>query len=296
MRSDIRSLLRDIQAAARIGHTESLWAALENLQDLPQIAGNHPLDESFIIQVILPVGEAMGRAKVNHGVLKPLIAHPFAAYRAVAGVTLIEQYLHGLNGTNLKALNALVQDPRNEVRSAIHLAVQHTDDPQAEKLNELFDTWQQSDATRVQALAYQILPGLPPELVLEKLQLLGSKEFTGQPEVRKVLSRTLSTLAADGHAETILGLLSRWASNKDSNHRMITDCLARPWASAHPSESLQILATLASQAVPGKHIRKALQSLFRHGAEYEVRTTVAAWRGSTDTNLQAAASDEKLKL
>jgi hypothetical protein len=296
MRSDIHSLLKDIQAAARIGHAESLWAALENLQDLPQIAGNHPLDKSFIIQVILPVGEAIGQAGIGHAMLKPLSGHPFSAYRAVAGVALIEQYLHGLNGTNLKALNVLVRDPRREVRDAIRLAVEHSGNPQAEKLNELFHTWQQSDATRVQALAYQILPSLPEELVLDKLQALGKKDFTSQPEVRKVLSRTLSALAANGHAETVLRLLSQWAASKYSDHRMVADCLSRPWAAAYPAASLDLLTSLASHTSPGKRIRKVLQSLYRHGAEAEVRTTLAAWRDSTNTNLQAAASDKKLNL
>ena len=43
MNSQIREIITDIKGAARIGHAESLWAALEGLLNLPQVSGNPPI-------------------------------------------------------------------------------------------------------------------------------------------------------------------------------------------------------------------------------------------------------------
>ncbi len=296
MKAEIRTLLRDIQAAARIGHTESLWAALDLLQDLPQIAGNHPMSESFLNQVILPVGEAVGAARVNPSALRPLDNHHLAAYRAVAGIARLRQVLDGRNGTTLQSVNALAQDPRQDVREAIRLAALHANQADPEKLEELYQAWQSSGAPRLQALAYQILPNLPDEIVLQKLDTLEAEALASQPEVRKTLASTLSTLAANGHAEEILAILFRWAARPEPDHRIITRCLTNSWAAKHPAESLEILTELTAQLGAKKRIRKTLESLHRHGAQTEVLAALETWRKSNNANLQAAANDEKLSL
>ena len=228
--------------------------------------------------------------------LKPLIGHPFAAYRAIGGVALIEQYLHGQNGTNLKSLNTLVQDPRSDVRDAIRLAVQHTGDPQADKLNELFQTWQQAGSSRVQALAYQILPNLPTEMLLDKLKMLEAEAITGQPEVRKTVSKVLSIIATDGLADNILAVLLEWSSREEPDPGVIAGCLSKPWAAAYPEQSLDILTRLTARTGAQKRIRKALQSLARHGAESDVLSALEDWRTADDPLLREAGFDEKLNL
>lgn len=296
MKSDIRILLRDIQAAARIGHTESLWAALDLLQDLPQVAGNHPMSESFINQVVLPVGEAVGAAQMNQSALRPLANHSLAVYRAAAGIALLRQYLDGRNGTTLQSVNALAQDPRQDVREAIRLAALHANQADPQKLEELYQAWQSSGAPRLQALAYQLLPNLPGEIVLQKLETLEAEALASQPEVRKTLASTLSTLAANGHAEEVLAILARWASRPEPDHRIITRCLTNSWAARHPAESLQILTTLASRTGPKKRIRRALESLYRHGAGSEVLAALEDWRSADNANLRAAGLDVNLTL
>lgn len=296
MKSDIRTLLRDIQAAARIGHTESLWAALDLLQDLPQVAGNHPMSESFINQVVLPVGEAVSAARMNQSALRPLANHSLAVYRAAAGIALLRQYLDGRNGTTLQSVNALAQDSRQDVREAIRLAALHANHANPEKLAELYQAWQASGAPRLQALAYQLLPNLPGEIVLQKLETLEAEALASQPEVRKTLASTLSTLAANGDAEEVLAILARWAARPEPDHRIITRCLTNSWAARHPAESLEILTELTAQLGAKKRIRRTLESLHRHGAQTEVLAALEEWRISNNANLQAAANDEKLTL
>ena len=50
MKPELRTLITDIKAAARIGHAESLWLALDGLLDLPEVAGNPQMSEAFITQ------------------------------------------------------------------------------------------------------------------------------------------------------------------------------------------------------------------------------------------------------
>ena len=60
MKSEIRSVITDIKAAARIGHVESLEIALEGLFSLPNVAANQAMSEAFIEQAILPIGAILG--------------------------------------------------------------------------------------------------------------------------------------------------------------------------------------------------------------------------------------------
>ena len=59
MNSQIREIITDIKGAARIGHAESLWAALEGLLNLPQVSGNPPMAAAFIEKAVLPIGKAL---------------------------------------------------------------------------------------------------------------------------------------------------------------------------------------------------------------------------------------------
>ena len=296
MKTDVRTILRDIQAAARIGHVESLWAALDQLQDIPQIGGNHPLDETLIHQVLLPVGKAISRMRITQAAMQPLIRHSFAAYRAAAGVALVTRYLDGSNNTTLKDINSLVQDPRADVRLAIQMTVAQMPDPEPDKLQTLFSTWQASDSPRIQALAYQILPHLPEEIILKQVRNMQTESTEVPAELRNTIASTLSQLGAGGHSEAVLGILSNWAAQEDPDYRIIADSLSKPWAAAYPELTLEILTRLAGKAGARKRIRKALENLNRNGAEEQVAAVLESWRSAENPHLRAAGNDEKLNI
>ncbi|MBN2045797.1 MAG: hypothetical protein JW757_12305 [Anaerolineales bacterium] len=296
MKSDIRTILRDIQAAARIGHIESLWAALDQLQAIPQVGGNHPLDETFLNQVILPVGKAVSRTRTSKSALRPLVNHPLAAYRAVAGAALVTRFLDGTDQTSPKDLNGLAQDPREDVRQAVLLAAIQNADANPEKVDELYIAWQQSGATRVQALAYQILPYLPGEAALEKVYAFRESLQDHPAEVRKTLSNVLCTLGANGQSQAVFEILTYWADQDEPDYNAVARSLSKPWAACCPEQSLEILTRLAEKAGAKKRIRKALQNLSRNGAEEQVKDVLENWRNAENPNLRAAGNDEKLNL
>lgn len=294
MKSEIRTLLRDIQAAARIGHVDSIYAALDGLLDLPQFSGNHPIPETTLQQIILPVGEALARPRLNAATLRPLITHPYALFRAVAGTALTLQYLQGINGTTLKDLTNLGQDPRQDVRDAIRLALLHNQAASAERLDALYETWLKSSAPRLQTLALQILPHLPEETAIGKIRQLRTEKIDPTAEFKKSIANTLNQLASGEYSAEVLDILAAWAAQPEPDVWLISRCLAKPWAAEHPQQALALLETLAEYSGPHKQVRKALRSLNQHGAQAEVQATIQAWQQSGTPQLHAAGHDEKL--
>lgn len=294
MKSEFHILLRDIQAAARIGHPDSLYAALDGLLDLPQFSGNHPIPETTLQQIILPIGRALARPRINAATLRPLTNHSHAVFRATAAAALTLQYLQGINGTTLKDLTALAQDPRDDVREAIRIALVHHPEDDAQMLDTLYETWLASSSLRLQTLALGILPQLQETAILEKLQQLRELSLAPNPEFRKLLANTLSQLAAGLYPNEVLELLANWAVQAEPDTWLIGRCLSKSWAAAYPQQALALLKTLAAHVGPNKQIRKALLNLYQYGAQAEVMAAVQAWKGSENPQLSAAGRDEKL--
>jgi hypothetical protein len=296
MKPEIRAILRDIQAAARIGHTESLWAALDGLLDLPALSGNRTMDEATLSQVVLPVAGAIAGSRLNHAALRPLIGNQYAVFRAVAGAALAEQFLKGSNGTRLNDLKALSQDPRRDVLEAIRRVVLESGETSSDRQEELYEAWMASPSPRTQTLAIQILPNLPQAVILEKIEHLKNGALTVQPEVKKALGKVLAVLGAGGHAPQVLAILSAWARKPEPDSWLICASLSKPWASEYAEESLAILTQLATQTGPKKRIRKVLESLHRNGAKDEVAAALQQWRMSDHPNLRGAGNDPKIEL
>jgi hypothetical protein len=289
MRTDLRTLLHDIKAAARIGHAESVWTALEGLLDYPQIAGNHPLDETFLKQVVLPVGQALAAPALSQAILQPLITHSSAALRSIAAVTLLERYLKGLNGSNLKTLTQLAQDPRPDVRLAVLLACRIAVSHAPEKQTAIFESWMADTSPYLQALALQLLPSLPVSVILQQLNRLESYQPSQEPSVKRALADAISTLGQDEFCPQVLTILSNWADDAERYDWIITESLSRSWAAAVPQESLAILTRLAAKQSGRKRILSTLEALQRHGAGNEVQATLQEWLISGNQQLQTAA-------
>ena len=72
--------------------------------------------------------------------------------------------------------------------------------------------------------------------------------------------------------------------------------LSKAWAAEYPAESLAILTQLAAKTGPHKRIRRVLESLYRHGAEDQVKAALEDWRSAHSPQLRAAGQDEKLRF
>ncbi|MEN8243042.1 MAG: hypothetical protein ABFS17_14080, partial [Chloroflexota bacterium] len=271
MNSQIRTIITDIKAAARIGHPESLWAALEGLLNLPQTLGNPPMTPAFIEKAILPVGEALASPRLNLALIQPLSDEPQAVLRASAAAALAFRYLNQ-DQITIKQLNKPAADSRQDVRLALQFGLSKTDDPL--KIEPLIEQWLPASSPRLQALAISLLPHQPGQA----LARLAAQKINSDPDVRAALVGTLIALAQAGQAEDVLTLLAKWAADQDNHIWTICKTLAGSWAAKFPEQALDILSALIPQADNPKQIINTLQALHRHGAGEEVISTLKAWQ------------------
>lgn len=295
MRPEIHSLLTDIKAAARIGHPESLWAALDGLLDLPEVAGNPPMSETFLHRVILPVGQTLAHPRIPPALLKPLAEQPQAALRAAAGVALITRYL--TNGqVTLNQLSSLGQDPRKDVRRALILAAKPAEGYHPTQLGILAAAWIEAPSPRKQSTALQLLPYLADRETSTALNLIEGFRVPSDGEVRAAAAAALTGLAEAGWGKEIIELMASWEQSNQAAQWVAGKTLARSWAAEYAAPALAVLAGFAQQAGPGKAFHKAVFALHQHGASETVRQALESWRSSNDPNLQAAAAKVSAKI
>ena len=296
MKKNTRTLVRDIKAAAQIGHIESIWMAMDTLAQVPEVKGNHPLSDSFIIQVILPTAQALSSKRVSKSALIPLLNHEKAAIRAAASSALALSYLKNFNGISLKDLQTLEKEPRKEVREATILACQQAAVDYPEKTNELVNAWLAKTSPRLQSIAIRLLSDLPKTQAVDMLEQIGRSELPKDPEVRASLAKTIDQLAHAGEGDEAIRILQLWSQHLDSSYWVVTRCLAKNWAVESPTEAMQILTRLAEEKGAKKKIRNALQTFWHNGASDVVQETIETWRTSDNPNLHEAGEDAHEKL
>jgi hypothetical protein len=291
MSIDIRNLVIDIKAAARIGHAESVWLALEGLFELPQTAANAQMNQTFIERVILPVGEALVSPNLKTSVIKPLANEPYAALRAVTAVALAHRYfMH--DDVKMKYLKILGRDSRADVRLALQLALAQAGAQQPEKLCDIAEKWLAANSPRQQAIAILLLAGLPDRA----LPFFQSFPVSANPEVRRALVDALTALALNRKQAEVLDLLKIWTEETQNNVWLIAKTLSSSWAAAHAHQALEIVANLARQHGPEKQLINTLKALQRHGAEDTLQASLNAWRNDPDTHLRTLAQQALDKL
>jgi len=288
MSAELHSLLTDIKAAARIGHTESLWVALDGVFDLPEVVGNPPMREAFIRRAILPIGEALTHPRVTTPTLRPLITHDHAAIRAIAAVALANQYCSG-EKVKLKDLTTIGRDPRKDVRQALAFALRQKGVQSPDKLLALVQGWLDHKSPRLIAVALQLLPSLAEEKPNEAVELLSAFQPSSDPEVRSSLVDCLVELAQGEFSDEVLSLLEKWEAQAKNHVWVIGKALSRSWAAAHTKRALEILTHLATQQGPEKILLKTLKAMRRHGADEAIEQIVHQWRQDPNPNLQAIA-------
>jgi hypothetical protein len=285
MNAQIRTLITDIKAAARIGHAESLWVALDGLLELPQVSGNPPMNEAFIEKVILPIGEALAAPRISTAIIRPLLDEPQAALRACAAASITYRYFSN-EDISINELSIPGKDPRQDVRLALRAALSTTGGDQPKKLEPLVSEWITSPSPRLQAIAISLHPILPTQALDSFTQL----DAPSDPEVRAALVQALSTLAQTGQAKGVLSLLAYWSKNQDNNIWTICKTLAGSWAAQHPRQALAILQNLQPKADNPKQLINTLQALHRHGAAQQVVSTLKIWQEIGDPPLRELAN------
>jgi HEAT repeat protein len=262
MRSEIRELEADFKAAARIGLFDSLQVALDGLRELPEVAGNASLSDSFLDQVIQPLGEALIHPRLAGSLLLRLLDDPLAAVRAVAAVALASRYCFYEDVTNAD-LRPIGLDRRSDVRLALAKGLAAGGARCTQLLLDLSASWLIDPSPRLRETALFALAGLPAEygeMALGQIRKLGKVDDTG---VRAALVECLNALAHKTLDSPILDLLFTWAEEQDPDVWVIAKTLSASWARNSPQEANVLLDKLEEKTGPSRLIKQARETL--HG-------------------------------
>ncbi|MCH7664045.1 MAG: hypothetical protein IH859_09295 [Chloroflexi bacterium] len=288
MNSHIRAIITDLKAAVRIGHPESIRAALDGLRALPEVSANQALHDDFISKAILPMGIILSNPRLSIDQIRSWEDDALTAIRAVAAAAYSLRYLED-ESISVDDLALWSNEPRAEVRSAFRLGILHSLEQQPERALSLVGYCLASDSPRLQQLGLQIIAGLPQEHCAGVIPVLSTLNSGSDPEMNSDLVNALSALGNKGFAEDIMALLNDWMQAKKGSAWVITRTLSSSWAAGEPQTALRILRKLALQNSAHKQIVSALRALIRHGAKDDVQAELARWRKNGDENLRALA-------
>lgn len=263
----IRQILGNLKAAARLGHPAAVEIALDDLRSIPIVSANDHLNDGHLDQLIFPAGEILARLPASHH--RQLLDDPFSALRAIAGVALAKRYLSGKEA-NQGMLIVLAKDSRPEVRSALGETLRAVGEAHPEHLLHLVGSWLGDSSPKVRATALIAFPALVLSQGEEIIKMLEPLNADEDRHVRAALVKALNSLAQNHLAIPILALLTDWSTEKHPNMWVITRTLSSSWAVSHPQEIQAILANLHTKVGDTKNITSALQALERHGLKIEI--------------------------
>lgn len=263
MKATTRQLLINLKAAAQIAHPEILQSALNGLQALPDVAGNHPLPESFLAQVVLPAAEILAVRQVSANFLLQNRRETLTAVRAVCAAALGIHFLRYQDATH-KDLQLFATDPRPEVRTALAAALAREGAAFPKGLLALCVHWFNQPQPKLRETALRAAVGLCPTHADYLLELLSAMEIGTDPDVRAALAGLLLTLAQQGRAQPVLALLTTWAARPIPEAWIISQVLSGSWAAAHPREVESILKTLEERTGTTSLITNVRRALQRH--------------------------------
>ena len=288
MNSHIRAIITDLKAAVRIGHPESIQAALDGLRALPEVSSNQALHEDFVSKAIVPMGIILSTPQLPFAIITSLESDALAAIRAVAAAAYAVRYVVD-ESTAVEDLARWSNEPRAEVRAAFRLGILHSVDQRPERALSLVSFCLASDSPRLQQLGLQIVAGFPEEHCAEVIPMLSSLNSELDPDINTDLVNAMNALANNRYAEGILSTLSDWIQANKYSAWVVTRTLSSSWAAEEPQAALGILRQLALQNGAHKQIVNALRALTRHGVGEIVQNELTRWRDDGDENLRAIA-------
>jgi hypothetical protein len=267
MKADTRQLLRDLKAATMLGQPEAVDLALKGLLAFPGVAANDRMNDGFIEKVILPVGQALTSLKTSF--LRPLLDHPLAAGRAIGAVALANQFIGGKDATS-KDLRKPANDARVDVRFSLGRALYYAGQENPKKLFDLGTSWLANATPKPRYTALIFIPALAENHGEKLIELMRPMDADPDRDVRAALAEALNSFGRTNFAESVLGLLSLWATDAHPNTWVISRVLSATWVAEYPAEAEAILQELKSKTGTASQVKSAVEALERHGVNINI--------------------------
>lgn len=257
-----REFLKDVRGAARIGHPALIEQALLPLRRSPQFAGNHPLEQATVHQLIFPLGLALSAPAVPGAFLQTLMRDHLTALRAASAAALGLRYLQGERELAVD-LAHLAHDPRPEVSLGLQLALESHGTANPDALLALGEDWLGAGDLRLRALALNFLRCLAPTHGDKLLSLTDGIYHKADRAVRAALANCYIALGQAGNAPALLEHFNTCTDDRRARWA-ICRALSTSWAADHPSATRRILAEIEARHGPSRHVNNARRALERH--------------------------------
>jgi len=266
-KSQIREFLGNLKAAVRLGHSDAVGIAFDNLRSFPEVAANDHLSDGHLDQLIRPAGDIVSRLSADQ--LLHLVEDPLTTLRAIGAVALAKRFFirKDVNQSNLQLSG---KDPRPEVRTALGETIREVGEAYPEHLLQLLESWLGDPSPKIRATTLIAIPALAPSQGENVISLLEPLKNDEDRHVRLALVNALQAIAQRDLAEPILNLLTDWSTDKHPNVWVITRTLSGSWAASHPHQAAAIIKILYTKVGETKNITNALRALERHGATIEI--------------------------
>lgn len=274
MKAVRREFLLDLRAAIALGTPEAMDMALLTLRAMPEVRGNHVLEDSVIDQLLLPAGELLGDRRVPFAYLEGLSRDSRAAIRALAAGALVQCVCREETQADI-ALFYLAADTRPEVRQVMALAGRKCAALSQMQPLALAQSWLRGpgvpnqppgQAARRRVTALNILEeyiGTGSQSILSSVEGL---QHDSDPDVRAALASLLSAAGKTGWATDVMTLLEAWAGESQPDAWVICRVLSARWAANMPERGLSVLKNLEAKSGATGTITKTRQALV-HKAE-----------------------------
>jgi hypothetical protein len=261
VKSTWRTALADLRAAAVLAHPQALDLALEGVRRQPELAGNQPLDPGQIEQLLLPVGEILGRPAVPWAYLQQVQRDRLAGLRAAASVAAFQRWLAGADQA-VPMLEQAVADRRPEVLEAVILSARQAARQAPARLLALAVRWTTSGAPAApRAAAYRLLAPLARLQPEDILPLAAAAPMAETEKENAALAELLVALGQAGCGEALLELLQSWSLQGRQTSWVICRALSSSWAAQHPARALEILDVLEHRGEHSRQISRTRQAL-----------------------------------
>jgi len=273
MKAEIRELIADLKAAVQIGHPESLQVALDGYRVLPEVAGNAKINQAFIHQTILPLGEVLAYPRLDMKHIETFLDDPLTGVRSLGAVASGLRFLAG-HGVDADDLRRPGMDQRPEVRIALGEALAKYAHENVFLLLVLVSDWLGSGvggapSERLRLSGLTAMRGLISDYSDEVIPLLAVLPAESDRETRSAHIETLISGAEGGYETEVYELLTTWAAEPEPDTWMIAKALSSAWAARSPAESEAILHAIETRVGEDRSIERAKRALARHGKSVE---------------------------
>jgi len=264
MKSELKQLFRDLNAAVLLQRAEAVDIALNGLLRLPGVPANDRMNDGFITQVILPVGETL--SGLQSSLLCPLSGHSLVVGRAIGAVALAHRFVE-VGDVKPEDLHRPGSDTRAEVRISLGRTLVEAGKMDPWKIFNLGKNWISNHSPRLRQTALIFLPSLADAYAPELFELFRSVEAEDDHAVKGELVEALTGLGNKGFTHQVLHLLSKWSAHPQSDDWVTCRTLSASWAVDYPAEVFSILQEIYSKSGESKTITNTLKALKRNGLD-----------------------------